>query len=128
MRDVRDETEIQRLLLACTSGDTQDLGSVLHPDFAAFGVEDGLYIRADQPTYIRFLQHSSTGEAPRPRIEWIDARNRMASGCVVQGDNLVKKIIVTTLLLGDKGWRVMTATFSGEEAGLVTTLPQARRQ
>ena len=127
MRDLHDENEVQRLLIACVSGGPVDLEAHLHPQFMAVGVEDGLFIAADRPTYMSFMARLVPRGLPLPRIDWIDVRDRIATGCIVQEDAQIRRTIVVTLLCDAAGWRVMTATFSCGESE-ATAAPPVRLQ
>lgn len=127
MRDMSDDGDVRRLLILCAGDTTGDLAGCLHPDFQAFGVEDGMYISADRQTYVTFMTRIVRGGFPKAKVEWIDVRNRIATGCLCQEDENVRRTIILTLLYGETGWQVMTATFVAEEP-VATSGPPTRLQ
>jgi hypothetical protein len=128
VKDMELETGVQRLLDACTSGDASLIAPVLHPDFVAIGVEDGLYLNADGPTYLRFLERQARGRAPLARVEWIDLRHRVAAGCLVQEEPEARRTTFLTMLWCEEGWRIVTATIGVEAAPVARAERRVRLQ
>ena len=124
MKDLALEAGVQRLLEVCLSGHPDDMARELHPDFVAIGVEDGLYLNADGPTYLGFLKRQARGRPGRVRVDWIDIRGRIAAGCLVEEQPDARKTILLTMLCCEDGWRIMSATL-GVEPG---SFPKAGRQ
>lgn len=128
MKDLSHVSEVHSLLDAWSRSDMRDIAAGLHDSFQALGVEDGVFVHADGTTYLRFLARAARGQPVRARVEWIDVRDRVAIGCLVQQDSEARRTILLTMLSCQSGWRVMTATFGVEFGPFPTTAHQVPLQ
>lgn len=119
VKDLKLEAGVQWLLDLCMGGEPDDIARVLHSDFVAVGVEHGLYLNADAKTYLGFLKREARDRAKRVWVEWIDIRDRIAAGCMVEEQADTRKTILLTMLCGEDGWRIISATFGVETRSFV---------
>lgn len=128
MKDVGQDADFVSMIDAFLSCDADTVAVSLHRDFLTFGFEDGLYVKADGGSFLRFLKETSTRTPSRSELAWVDVRGRVASACVVHSYPSSVKTTVLTAMKSQEGWRIVTATFAADDVAAVISARQERMQ
>lgn len=92
-------------------------GESLHAGAAFFGFEEGLFVRADRPTYLNFVRLMGDQRQVRRHIEWRHLNGRIASACLVESNGPDRRVSFLTLMCFDSGWKIMSQTFEAATGG-----------
>lgn len=112
MKDLGQDRDFRAVVDLFLASDPEATSSALHGDFMAFGLEEGLYVKADARTFRRYLEAMRDRTLEACDVVWVDLRERIASACVRQRYADTVKTTVLTGVATTQGWRILTATFS----------------
>lgn len=128
MKDIEQGPDFLATVDAFRSFNAATIASTLHRDFLTLGLEDGLYVKADGGTFLRFLEETASGSPTGSELAWVDVRGRVASACLVHRYPTCVRTTVLTAMRSQEGWRIITATFAADDGATVTSGRQERMQ
>ena len=116
MKDVGNLDALEEVLAAWQAPSIEGLAATLNGDFVAVGHEEGLFVRADGPTFLSYAKRTAFQEAARTTVKWCDVHGRLAAASLTHEMPGITRTSVVTMLNSSQGWRVVTATFAVVDA------------
>lgn len=113
------QAELDRFLEGICLGHPETHGKSFHDGVTLYGLEDGLFVRADLHTYLNFVGKMRNQRSINRVVEWRELHGRIAVARVVESDGPTRRVGFVTMMRFDTGWKVMSQVFeAGTDGGL----------
>lgn len=117
MKDLTTETSLDECLSHFCTVSPDALGENLHAGVATFGFEDGLFVRANRDSYLRFARNIGNVRQVERSVEWRQLHDRIACACISETSGQNRRTSFLTLMNFGGTWKIVTHTFHAENEG-----------